>query len=192
MVGARRRGILAACVSRQYLPVSVLRGGRHTHPNRRGQQKQPGSGRGGRTFSSAREKPRPARTLRLYLMVGHRTIGRRRSTGRGATAAALTRRAVRRRTFLPGCVFDANVSDLMQAKYTPSPPLAAIPLQSVRAAYLVEVTPDTALPVLSEVCGLKSADCCCCCWRRQRRRRTPGGNQRLCGIWLLCLICRRR
>lgn len=42
-----------------------------------------------RTLSSASVKPRPARTLRLYLRVGHRTIGRNLSTGRGATAAAL-------------------------------------------------------------------------------------------------------
>lgn len=41
------------------------------------------------TFSSMSVKPRPVRTLRLYLMVGHRTIGRSLSTGRGARAAAL-------------------------------------------------------------------------------------------------------
>lgn len=54
------------------------------------------------TFNSAREKPRPARTRRLYLRVGHRTIGRSLSTGRGATAAAFARRAPRRRSFRPG------------------------------------------------------------------------------------------
>lgn len=54
------------------------------------------------TFSSARVKPRPARTRRLYLMVGHRTTGRSLSTGRGATAAALAIRASRRRCFRPG------------------------------------------------------------------------------------------
>lgn len=54
------------------------------------------------TFSSAREKPRPARTRRLYLSVGHRTIGRSLSTGRGAIAAAFARRAPRRRSFRPG------------------------------------------------------------------------------------------
>lgn len=41
------------------------------------------------TFSSARVKPRPARTRRLYLIEEHRTTGRSLSTGRGATAAAL-------------------------------------------------------------------------------------------------------
>lgn len=40
------------------------------------------------TFSSARENPRPARTRRLYLMLGQRTMGFNLSTGRGATAAA--------------------------------------------------------------------------------------------------------
>ena len=41
------------------------------------------------TFSSIRVNPRPARALRLYLIVGHRTTGRSLSVGRGATAAAL-------------------------------------------------------------------------------------------------------
>lgn len=53
------------------------------------------------TFSSAREKPRPARTRRLYLIVGQRTTGRSLSVGRGATAAALAMRASRRLFFLP-------------------------------------------------------------------------------------------
>lgn len=47
-------------------------------------------------------KPRPARTRRLYLIVGHRTIGLNLSTGRGATTAALERRALRRLSFRPG------------------------------------------------------------------------------------------
>lgn len=55
-----------------------------------------------RTFSSASEKPRPARTRRLYLRVGQRTMGRSLSTGRGATAAAFWRRALRRRDLRPG------------------------------------------------------------------------------------------
>jgi len=54
------------------------------------------------TFNSVRVKPRPARTRRLYLMVGHRTIGLNLSTGRGATAAAFERRALRRLSFRPG------------------------------------------------------------------------------------------
>ena len=55
-----------------------------------------------RTFNSASENPRPALTRRLYLIVGHRTIGLSLSTGRGATAAAFVRRAFRRRDFRPG------------------------------------------------------------------------------------------
>ena len=51
------------------------------------------------TLSSAREKPRPARTRRLYLMVGHRTMGLSLSTGLGARAAALAERAPLRRIF---------------------------------------------------------------------------------------------
>jgi hypothetical protein len=47
-------------------------------------------------------KPRPALARRLYLMVGHCTTGRSLSTGRGATAAALARRASRRRCLRPG------------------------------------------------------------------------------------------
>jgi hypothetical protein len=55
------------------------------------------------TFNSVKVKPRPARTRRLYLIVGHRTIGLSLSTGRGATAAAFERRALRRLSFRPGC-----------------------------------------------------------------------------------------
>ena len=40
------------------------------------------------TFNSASVKPRPARARRLYLIVGHLTIGRSLSTGLGAIAAA--------------------------------------------------------------------------------------------------------
>lgn len=54
------------------------------------------------TLSSSMEKPRPARTRRLYLRVGQRTIGLSLSTGRGATAAALERRALRRLSLRPG------------------------------------------------------------------------------------------
>lgn len=55
-----------------------------------------------RTFNSANVKPRPARTRRLYLTVGQRTIGRSLSTGRGATFAAFSIRALRRFNFLAG------------------------------------------------------------------------------------------
>jgi hypothetical protein len=54
------------------------------------------------TFNSVKVNPRPARTRRLYLTVGHRTIGLNLSTGRGATAAAFERRALRRLSFRPG------------------------------------------------------------------------------------------
>jgi hypothetical protein len=53
-------------------------------------------------------KPRPTRTRRLYLTVGQRTTGRSLSTGRGATAAALARRASRRRCLRPG--YDTQMS----------------------------------------------------------------------------------
>lgn len=56
------------------------------------------------TFSSARVNPRPARTRRLYLTVGQCTTGRSLSTGRGATAAALERRASRRRSLRLGYI----------------------------------------------------------------------------------------
>ena len=46
-------------------------------------------------------KPRPALTRLLYLIVGHRTTGRSLSTGRGATAEALARRACLRRCLRP-------------------------------------------------------------------------------------------
>lgn len=54
------------------------------------------------TFNSASENPRPTLTRRLYLIVGHRTIGLSLSTGRGATAAAFITRAFRRRDLRPG------------------------------------------------------------------------------------------
>ena len=63
---------------------------------------------GSRTLSSASEKPRPALTRRLYLMVGQRTIGLSLSTGRGATAAAFWMRALRRLNLRPG--FRSHVS----------------------------------------------------------------------------------
>lgn len=68
------------------------------------------------TFNSAMVKPRPARTRRLYLMVGHRTTGRSLSTGRGATAAALAMRASRRRCFRPGCAIHVSRPNSYPAK----------------------------------------------------------------------------
>ena len=61
------------------------------------------------TLSSTSENPRPARTRRLYLMDGQRTIGLSLSTGRGARAAALERRALRRRDLRPGYVFNISM-----------------------------------------------------------------------------------
>lgn len=56
------------------------------------------------TLSSAKLKPRPARTRRLYLMEGQRTTGLSLSTGRGATAAAFAMRASLRDFFLPAYI----------------------------------------------------------------------------------------
>lgn len=56
------------------------------------------------TFSSSKVNPLPARTRRLYLMVGHLTTGLRRSMGLGATAAILVRRAFLRRSLRPGYI----------------------------------------------------------------------------------------
>jgi hypothetical protein len=97
-----------------------------------------------RTFNSTREKPRPARTRRLYLMVGQRTTGRSLSTGRGASLAALSWRALRLRILRPG-----------YSKNWMSGHCCALqaPLLSGREGnYLVEVHADTALPVLAEIC----------------------------------------
>ena len=55
------------------------------------------------TFNSSRVKPRPARTLVLYLNVGHLTIGLSGpATGRGATVLAFLILFVLRRCFLIG------------------------------------------------------------------------------------------
>lgn len=56
------------------------------------------------TFSSSKVNPLPARTRRLYLMVGHLTTGLRRSMGLGAIAAILVRRAFLRRSLRPGYI----------------------------------------------------------------------------------------
>jgi hypothetical protein len=47
-------------------------------------------------LSSSYEKPRPGRTRELYLIVGHRTMGRSAPTGRGASLAALSFLLIRR------------------------------------------------------------------------------------------------
>lgn len=91
-----------------------------------------------RTFNSVRVKPRPARTRRLYLIVGHRTIGLNLSTGRGATAAAFERRALRRLSFRPGCIICQILLFI---------------LHSSCVIYLVEMNSDSSLPILSEICS---------------------------------------
>lgn len=52
-------------------------------------------------FNSAKEKPLPALTFLLYLMVGHLTIGLKESIGFGATLADLAALACLLETFLP-------------------------------------------------------------------------------------------
>lgn len=100
-------------------------------------------------------KPRPARTRRLYLMVGHRTTGRSLSMGRGATAAALAWRAFLRETFLPGYIW-SNLLDSVPvfSQYdrvcSPSCPPLGTGIAS-RKSYLVEVGSDPTLPILAEV-----------------------------------------
>jgi hypothetical protein len=75
--------------------------------------------------------PRPARTRRLYLRVGHRTIGLSLSTGRGARAAAFARRASRLRTFEPGCRRNETLdTECMQGRFpriVSLPPLSFVP-----------------------------------------------------------------
>jgi len=99
-VGASLRGMLASF----YVTQEV----RRTFPRMGGVKWQGGRGC---TFSSTREKPRPARTRRLYLMPGQRTMGRSLSTGRGATATALAERAFLRRFLRPGYVASRDVRD---------------------------------------------------------------------------------
>ena len=65
------------------------------------------------TFNSAKVKPRPARTRRLYLMVGHRTMGLNLSIGFGATAADFARRALRRLNLRPGCTSCQNLFPIL-------------------------------------------------------------------------------
>ena len=100
------------------------------------------------TFSSARENPRPARTRRLYLIVGQRTTGLNLSTGRGATLMAFSLRALRRRCFRPGCVAEqlsaGSLRGALQA------PLLSAGLAR-EGIYLVEMHSDAPLPILAEM-----------------------------------------
>ena len=141
-----------------------------------------------RTFNSVRVNPRPVRTRALYLMVGHRTIGLSLSTGRGATAAAFARRAMRRDTFLPAYIF---------------PPIcqkSGISSQEssngfIKTTHLVEVSPNSALPVLAEVYQCRLVRRCStsgmewrCCSGLSVEVVVWGHDLRLCGSCWLCLI----
>merc|ERR1711997_55684 len=53
-------------------------------------------------FNSSKVKPRPVRFFMLYLRVGHRMMGLKVLTGRGATPLALAALAFLLRTFLAG------------------------------------------------------------------------------------------
>ena len=131
----------------------------------------------GRTLSSASENPRPARTRRLYFMVGQRTMGLSLSTGRGARAAALERRALRRRDLRPGYISFVSISAQHVSRLRASEGMGR---QRCRLklgvcgfwwglSYLVEVCADTTLPILAEICKVSV----CGPWNeRQRRGRT--------------------
>jgi hypothetical protein len=58
--------------------------------------------RGGCLHSKLTIVPTTIPSIHIHLTVGHRTTGRRRSTGRGATLAAFATRALRLDFFLPG------------------------------------------------------------------------------------------
>lgn len=131
-----------------------------SHPIDRSVQKRKQSKNCEHTLSSSREKPRPALARRLCLTVGHRTIGRRRSTGRGATAAALALRASRRLTLAPGYRFHhvRKTGFFGFAKCVCPPRRDILSLTGVRirdffgSSYLIEVASNPTLPVLSEIC----------------------------------------
>jgi len=79
---------------------------------------------------------------------GHLTIGRSLSTGRGATAAALARRAKRRVIFLPAYI----PSNMSEFEFLEIPPLSL--RMSAWLTNLVEVAPHTSLPILAEICDI--------------------------------------
>lgn len=114
--------------------------------------------------------PRPARTRRLYLTVGQRTMGRSLSAGRGATAAAFARRASRLRCLRPGyrnqLVSTEQDLSFFLPKQDRKPDCVHSYKFSIRSSwgeggvsisYLVEVHADTGLPVLAEVCISKKS-----------------------------------
>jgi len=105
------------------------------------------------TFNSSNEKPLPARTRRLYLMVGQRTIGRSLSTGRGATWAALAIRACLRRSLRPGCI--ARIQSISRFLWFCRSHFHVAPLLSFFemgiTTDLFEVDADSTLPVLAKI-----------------------------------------
>ena len=82
-------------------------------------------------------------------MDGQRTMGFSLSTGRGARAAALVRRALRRRDLRPGC--GLSVSDLFRTCVSCVERVGMRRSWSGRVVYLVEMSADTTLPILAEV-----------------------------------------
>lgn len=114
-------------------------------------------------------------------MVGQRTIGRSLSTGRGATAAALAIRALRRRNLRPGYQ-NALEFSFERELYAIGLEAAAVKLCSLRGieTYLIEMASDTILPILAEICRMILAPV----------RSVPGleVDLRLFGICWLCLI----
>ena len=116
-----------------------------------------------RTLSSSMEKPRPARTRRLYLRVGQRTIGLSLSTGRGATAAALERRAFLRLSLRPGWskwTRTRRCQSLRKSVYAISPPLLYACVVAGVCSRLCGICWLCLMAILSSVVG--------------RRRKGPG------------------
>ena len=109
------------------------------------------------------EKPRPARTRRLYLRVGQRTIGLSLSTGRGATAAALERRAFLRLSLRPGWskwTRTRRCQSLRKSVYAISPPLLYACVVAGVCSRLCGICWLCLMAILSSVVG--------------RRRKGPG------------------
>lgn len=88
-------------------------------------------------------------------MVGQRTIGRSLSTGRGATAAALAIRALRRRDLRPGyqSALEFSFERELCARVLEA---AVIKMCSLREkeTYLIKMATDTILPILAEICRM--------------------------------------
>ena len=90
-------------------------------------------------------------------MEGQRTMGLSLSTGRGATAAALVRRALRRRDLRPG--WGLSVSDSFElVDSCMGGGCGGLWLGGF--VYLVEVGAHTTLPILAEVCEMSVCEFC--------------------------------